>query len=74
MGTATLGSNIDTEDSYRDISKDAEKKFDTSRYSKNDNRPLPTGKNKKCYRHGEKRTNQKSHDRVWYIKGKDVSV
>ena len=45
MGTATLGSNIDTEDIYRDISKDAEKKFDTSRYSKNDNRPLPTGKN-----------------------------
>ena len=38
---------IQTEDFYRDITKDVEKRFDTSGYSKDDNRPLPIGKNKK---------------------------
>ena len=38
---------IETEDVYRDIAKDVEKKFDTSGYSKDDNRPLPIGENKK---------------------------
>ena len=38
---------IETEDFYRDIAKDVEKRFDTSGYSKDDNRPLPIGKNKK---------------------------
>ena len=32
---------------YRDIAADVEKRFDTSRYSKDDNRPLPIGKNRK---------------------------
>ena len=34
-------------DFYRDIAKDVEKRFDTSGYSKDDNRPLPIRKNKK---------------------------
>ena len=34
-----------TEDFYKDIANDVEKKFDTSNYEYN--RPLPTGKNKK---------------------------
>ena len=34
-------------DFYRDIAKDVEKKFDTSGYSKDENRPLSIGKNKK---------------------------
>ena len=38
---------IETEDFYRDIAKDVEKRFDTSGYSKDENRPLPIGKNKK---------------------------
>ena len=38
---------IETEDSYRDIAKDVEKRFDTTEYSKYENRPLPIGKNKK---------------------------
>ena len=32
---------------YRDIAKDVKKRFDTSGYSKDDNRPLPIGENKK---------------------------
>ena len=38
---------LETEDFYRDIAKDVEKRFDTSGYSKDENRPLPIGKNKK---------------------------
>ena len=38
---------IETEDFYKDIAKDGEKKFDTSEYSKDENRPLPIGINKK---------------------------
>ena len=38
---------IETEDFYRDIAKDVWKRFDTSGYSKDDNRPLPIGENKK---------------------------
>ena len=38
---------IETEDFYRDIAKNVEKRFDTSGYSKDENRPLPIGKNKK---------------------------
>ena len=38
--------NAKTEDLYKDIANDVEKRFDTSNYEVN--RPLPTGKNKKC--------------------------
>ena len=38
---------IKTEDFYKDIANDVDKCFDTSNYDKNDNRPLPVGKNKK---------------------------
>ena len=37
--------NIKTEDFYKDIANDVEKRFDTSNYERD--RPLPTGKNKK---------------------------
>ena len=37
--------NIKTEDFYKDIANDVEKRFDTSNYEVN--RPLPTEKNKK---------------------------
>ena len=39
--------DIDTEDFYRDIAKDVEKRFDTSGYSKDENRTLRTEENKK---------------------------
>ena len=42
--TDSFAYEIETEDFYRDIAKDVEKRFDTSGYSKDDNRPLPIGK------------------------------
>ena len=47
MDTDSFVYEIETEDFYRDIAKDVEKRFDTSGYSKDENRPLPIGKNKK---------------------------
>ena len=45
MDTDSFIMNIKTEDFYKDISNDVEKRFDTSNYEVN--RPLPKGKNKK---------------------------
>ena len=47
MDTESFVYETGTEDFYRDIAKDVEKRFDTSGYSKDENRPLPIGKNKK---------------------------
>ena len=44
MDTVSFVMNIKTEDFYKDIANDVEKRFDTSNYEIN--RPLPTGKNK----------------------------
>ena len=38
--------HVKTEDFYKDIADDVDKWFDTSKYDKDDNRPLPTGENK----------------------------
>ena len=43
MDTDSFIMNIKTEDFYKDISNDVEKRFDMSNYEVN--RPLPTGKN-----------------------------
>ena len=45
MDTDSFIMNIKTEDFYKDIANDVEKRFDTSNYECY--RPLPTGKNKK---------------------------
>ena len=45
MDTDIFAMNIKTEDFYKDIANDVEKRFDTSNYEVD--RPLPTGKNKK---------------------------
>ena len=45
MDTNSFVMNIKTNDFYKDIDNDVEKRFDTSNYEVN--RPLPTGKNKK---------------------------
>ena len=47
MDTDSFVCEIETEDFYQDIAGDVETRFDTSAYSKTDNRPLPIGKNKK---------------------------
>ena len=44
MDTDSFRMNIKTEDFYKDIANDVEKRFDTSNYEVN--RPLPTGKYK----------------------------
>ena len=45
MDTDSLIMNIETNDFYKDITSDADKRFDTSNYEVN--RPLPKGKNEK---------------------------
>ena len=45
MDTGSFFINIRTEDFYKDIANDVEKRFDTSNYELN--RPLPIGKSKK---------------------------
>ena len=45
MDTGSFVMNIKTNDFYKDIANDVDKRFDTSNYEVN--RPLPTGKNKK---------------------------
>ena len=45
MDTDSFVMNIKTNDFYKDIANDVEKRFDTSNYEAN--RPLPTGKKKK---------------------------
>ena len=45
MDTDSFIMNIKTEDFYKNIANDVEKRFDTSNYECD--RPLPTGKNKK---------------------------
>ena len=45
MDTDSFIMNIKTEDFYKDIANDVEKRFDTSNYEVD--KPLPTGKNKK---------------------------
>ena len=47
MDTDSFVIYIKTEDFYKDIANDVERWFDTSNYDKNDERPLPIGKNKK---------------------------
>ena len=47
MDTDSFIIHIKTEDFYEDIDNDVEKWFDTSKYSEDDKRPLPIGKNKK---------------------------
>ena len=46
-GTDSYIINIKTEDFFADIFNDVEKRFDTSKYDKNDKRPIPIDNNKK---------------------------
>ena len=44
IDTSSFGYEIEAEDLYK--AKEVEPKFDTTKYSKDDNRPLPIGNNK----------------------------
>ena len=56
MDTDSFIMSIKTEDFYKDIANDVEKRFDTSNYEVD--RPLPTGKN------SERRIRRKGNYRV----------
>ena len=71
MDTDSFVYEIETEDFYEDIAKDGEKKFDTSEYSKDENRPLPIGINKKVIGLMKDEFDGKIMT-VCYLKGKDV--
>ena len=47
MDTDSFVYEIGTEDFYQDIYADMERRFDTSKYSKDDNRPLPIKKTRR---------------------------
>ena len=47
MDTDSFIMHVETEDFYKDISNDVNEWFDTSRYSKDTDKPIPTGINKK---------------------------
>ena len=47
MDTNSFVYEIEAEDFYRDIAKSVKKRFDTSGYSKDNNRPLLVGIKKK---------------------------
>ena len=47
MDTDSFFIYVETDDFYENIANDVHKWFDTSKYDKNENRPLPIGKNKK---------------------------
>ena len=46
MDTDSFIIPIETNDLFEDVAIDVDNWFDTSKYNKNDNRPLPMGKNK----------------------------
>ena len=47
MNTSSFVYEIETDDFYKDIGKDVTMRFDTNEYSKDENRALSKGKNKK---------------------------
>ena len=46
MDTDSFMIHLETNDFFEDIANDVDKGFDTSKYDKNDNRPLPIRKKK----------------------------
>ena len=73
MDTESFVYEIEAEDFYRDIVKDVKKRLDTSRYVKDDNRPLPIGINKKLIGLMKDELGGKIMT-VCCFKGKDVCV
>ena len=59
MDTDSFIMHIETNDFFQGIANDLDKWFDTSKYGKNDNRPLPIGKNKKIIGKIKDEPNQK---------------
>ena len=60
--------HVETEDFYKDISNDADNRFDISAYSKDLNSPLPIGKNKKILGMMKNELVWKSNDTFLFFK------
>ena len=73
MDTDSFITHIQTEDSYKDISNDVSKWFDTSAYSK-DNRPLPIEVNKKVIGKFQDGLNGQIIDKFCALKGKTYAL
>ena len=66
---------IKTDDIYKDIAEDVERRFDMSNYESESNsieRPLPKGKNKKSNWINERWIRRKNHDKICWIKSKNL--
>ena len=72
MDTDSFIMHVKTEDFYKDIADDVEKRFDTSNYEVN--RPLPRGKNKKVIGLMKKEIRRKDFDRIWCFKAKILFI
>ena len=57
-------------DICEDVANDVEKRFDTSNYELE--RPLPKGKNQKCYRLSKGRIKWKNIEKTWEIKSTNI--
>ena len=64
--------NIKTEDFYKDIANDVEKRFDTSNYEVD--RPLPTGKKLKSHWINERLITRKVYYRICCFKTKNLFI
>ena len=72
MDTVSFIMHVKTEDFYKDIADDVEKRFDTLNYEIN--KPLPIGKNKKNDWINERWTRRKYYDKICCIKTKNLFI
>ena len=66
---------IKTDDIYKDIAEDVERRFDMSNYESESNsieRPLPKGKNKKSNWINERWIKRKNRDKICWIKSENL--
>ena len=61
MDTDSFVKYAETDDFFKDISNDVDKWFDTSKYDKNNSRPLEIGKDKKIIRKFKDEPNGKNN-------------
>ena len=74
MDTDSFIMHIKTEDFYKDIADAVEKRFDTSNYVAECDRPLPKGKNKNVIGlFKDELGGKKSHDRICSLRPKTYS-
>ena len=70
MDTDSFVVHVKTDDIYKDIVEDVEKRFDTSSFELD--RPLPKGKNKKVVRLMKDKSSKKSQKIIFWIKSKNI--